>query len=42
MTRTQTTPKDAYRPLSAGQLAARCGVAVSTVHFCEAKGLIRS
>jgi MerR family transcriptional regulator, redox-sensitive transcriptional activator SoxR len=29
------------RPLSAGQLAARSGVAVSTVHFYEAKGLIK-
>jgi MerR family transcriptional regulator, redox-sensitive transcriptional activator SoxR len=30
------------RPLSAGQLAARSGVAVSTVHFYEAKGLIKA
>jgi MerR family transcriptional regulator, redox-sensitive transcriptional activator SoxR len=30
------------RPLAAGQVAARSGVAVSTVHFYEAKGLIRS
>jgi len=29
------------RPLSAGQVAARSGVAVSTVHFYEAKGLIK-
>jgi MerR family redox-sensitive transcriptional activator SoxR len=29
------------RPLSAGQLAARSGVAVSTVHFYESKGLIK-
>jgi len=29
------------RPLSAGQLAARSGVAVSTIHFYEQKGLIR-
>jgi MerR family transcriptional regulator, redox-sensitive transcriptional activator SoxR len=29
-------------PLSAGQVAARSGVAVSTVHFYEAKGLVRS
>src|SRR5215471_10117357 len=28
-------------PLSAGQVAARSGVAVSTIHFYEAKGLIR-
>jgi MerR family transcriptional regulator, redox-sensitive transcriptional activator SoxR len=30
------------RPLSAGQLAARSGVAVSTIHFYEAKGLVKS
>jgi len=30
------------RPLSAGQVAARSGVAVSTVHFYEAKGLVKS
>ncbi len=29
------------RPLSAGQVAARSGVAVSTIHFYEAKGLIK-
>jgi MerR family redox-sensitive transcriptional activator SoxR len=29
------------RPLSAGQVAARSGVAVSTVHFYEANGLVR-
>jgi MerR family redox-sensitive transcriptional activator SoxR len=29
------------RPLSAGQLATRSGVAVSTIHFYETKGLIR-
>jgi MerR family transcriptional regulator, redox-sensitive transcriptional activator SoxR len=29
------------RPLSAGELAARSGVAVSTIHFYEAKGLIQ-
>ena len=29
------------RPLSAGELAARSGVAVSTIHFYEAKGLIK-
>jgi MerR family transcriptional regulator, redox-sensitive transcriptional activator SoxR len=28
------------RPLSAGQVAARSGVAVSTVHFYEEKGLV--
>lgn len=30
------------RPLSVGQVAERSGVAVSTLHFYEAKGLIRS
>ena len=35
------TPEEFDRPLSAGQVAARSGVAVSTVHFYEAKGLIR-
>ena len=37
--RIQTPDKPA---LSAGQVAARSGVAVSTIHFYEAKGLIRS
>ena len=36
------TPEELDRPLSAGQVAARSGVAVSTVHFYEAKGLVRS
>ena len=36
------TPEEFARPLSAGQVAARSGVAVSTVHFYEAKGLVRS
>jgi MerR family transcriptional regulator, redox-sensitive transcriptional activator SoxR len=35
------TPVQQKRPLSAGQLAARSGVAVSTIHFYEASGLIR-
>lgn len=30
------------RELTVGQVAERCGVAVSTLHFYEAKGLIRS
>ena len=30
------------RELSVGEVAARSGVAVSTIHFYEAKGLIRS
>ena len=35
------TPEEVDRPLSAGQVAARSGVAVSTVHFYEAKGLVK-
>jgi MerR family redox-sensitive transcriptional activator SoxR len=35
------TAPELDRPLSAGQLAARSGVAVSTIHFYEAKGLLR-
>jgi MerR family redox-sensitive transcriptional activator SoxR len=35
------TPDQQKRPLSAGQVAARSGVAVSTIHFYETKGLIR-
>jgi MerR family transcriptional regulator, redox-sensitive transcriptional activator SoxR len=35
------TPDEFDQPLSAGKVAARSGVAVSTVHFYEAKGLIR-
>jgi MerR family redox-sensitive transcriptional activator SoxR len=35
------TPDQRAHPLSAGQLAARSGVAVSTIHFYEAQGLIR-
>jgi MerR family redox-sensitive transcriptional activator SoxR len=34
------TREKAARPLSAGQLAVRSGVAVSTIHFYEAKGLV--
>jgi MerR family redox-sensitive transcriptional activator SoxR len=37
-----THPEDLRRPLSAGQVAARSGVPVSTVHFYEAKGLVSS
>lgn len=36
------TPEQLERPLSAGQLAKRSGLAVSTIHFYEAKGLVRS
>jgi MerR family redox-sensitive transcriptional activator SoxR len=35
------TSRELDRPLSAGQVAERSGVAVSTVHFYEAKGLVR-
>jgi len=35
-------PKSISPELSVGQVAARSGVAVSTLHFYESKGLIRS
>jgi MerR family redox-sensitive transcriptional activator SoxR len=38
----KTTPAPVSKELSVGQLAKRSGVAVSTLHFYEAKGLIRS
>ena len=31
---------DVHRELSVGEVARRCGVAVSTIHFYEAKGLL--
>ncbi|POO58120.1 redox-sensitive transcriptional activator SoxR [Agrobacterium rosae] len=31
---------DIHRELSVGEVAKRCGVAVSTIHFYEAKGLL--
>jgi MerR family redox-sensitive transcriptional activator SoxR len=34
-------PDQQKRPLSAGEVAERSGVAVSTIHFYETKGLIR-
>ena len=37
----KTTGRAVDRPLSAGQVAARSGVAVSTIHFYESKGLIK-
>ncbi|CAM3743870.1 redox-sensitive transcriptional activator SoxR [Ectopseudomonas alcaliphila] len=38
-----TTPRSIHeRPLSVGQIAERSGVAVSTLHFYETKGLIHS
>jgi len=33
-------PSDRHVPLTVGEVAARSGVAVSTIHFYEAKGLI--
>ncbi len=41
MSMARSVPKELDRPLSAGQVAVRSGVAVSTVHFYEAKGLIK-
>jgi MerR family redox-sensitive transcriptional activator SoxR len=35
------TQESSARPLSAGEVAARSGVAVSTIHFYEARGLLR-
>jgi MerR family redox-sensitive transcriptional activator SoxR len=35
------TPAEIKRPLSAGKVAARSGVAISTVHFYESKGLVK-
>ena len=35
-------PADIGRPLTVGEVARRSGVAVSALHFYEAKGLIRS
>jgi len=39
---TKATPGKLQRELSVGEVAARSGVAVSTLHFYESKGLIRS
>lgn len=36
------TPANIHKPLTVGQVAERSGVPVSTLHFYEAKGLIRS
>lgn len=41
MTKNSNAPRIAL-DLSVGEVAARAGVAVSTLHFYEAKGLIRS
>lgn len=39
---TKGEPIDVGRPLTVGEVARRSGVAVSALHFYEAKGLIRS
>ncbi len=39
---TKLSPDQITRFLSVGEVAARSGVAVSTIHFYEEKGLIRS
>ena len=39
---TKPEPIDVGRPLTVGEVARRSGVAVSALHFYEAKGLIRS
>jgi MerR family redox-sensitive transcriptional activator SoxR len=38
----KTKPGEFHHELGVGEVAARCGVAVSAVHFYEAKGLITS
>lgn len=38
----QSKPAGIARELSVGEVAERCGVAVSTIHFYESKGLITS
>jgi MerR family transcriptional regulator, redox-sensitive transcriptional activator SoxR len=38
----RSSPGEFDRPLSVGQVAARSGVPVSTVHFYESKGLVTS
>ena len=39
---TNSEPEGPHRELAVGQVAARSGVAISTIHFYESKGLIRS
>ncbi|QPC42863.1 redox-sensitive transcriptional activator SoxR [Kaustia mangrovi] len=39
---TRLCPQDRRRPLTVGEVAHRSGVAVSALHFYEARGLIRS
>ncbi|BBB62135.1 transcriptional regulator [Undibacterium sp. KW1] len=38
----QINPQDIGKPLAVGEVAARSGVAVSAIHFYEARGLIHS
>ena len=38
----KTSPDQFHIELSVGEVAARCGVAVSAIHFYEAKGLVSS
>lgn len=38
----KTEPREIHAELTVGEVAQRCGVAVSAIHFYEAKGLIRS
>jgi MerR family redox-sensitive transcriptional activator SoxR len=39
---TNSKPEAPHRELTVGQVAMRSGVAISTIHFYESKGLIRS
>lgn len=39
---TNSKPEEPRRELTVGQVAARSGVAISTIHFYESKGLILS
>ena len=38
----KTEPASFHHELSVGEVAARCGVAISAIHFYEAKGLLTS
>jgi len=38
----KNAPLEFHHELGVGEVASRCGVAVSAVHFYESKGLIRS
>jgi MerR family redox-sensitive transcriptional activator SoxR len=39
---TNAKPEASHQELTVGQVATRSGVAISTIHFYESKGLIRS